>query len=635
MQQQLEARFHERLERLIERAERRTKGFRVKGGEDWVEDWVSARKAIVNKMDWPEKWPSGGLLGPIWGPLTNTLAWTPNEALALLSTEGDRLVELTARGLLDWVRALVAEELQEAVLQRSDVLQRWPWFLRNCQEDRIIKEELDVVAKLSGVAEAGVAKEGLKMIHWAADPSENPHAAGNAARFLVGWGPRDEPGFSSGPDVAVPIDKLIAWLKRHTKKGAALATVEQHAPFFSMPAILWRGPPFVASLGALSLLYRAEQQVAHIAPAPPTYGILDVGTTTARTLTSLGGGDVRGCPGKGEDIGLEWGTASLVFKWGKGQKDQLELPWDSDLLETPFRYIGERFGKSAVRDLLAVYIFLWASRTRAKEGLWWWPQEHLERCDLKNTKENRRRLAAVFDNLHQAELTVRFPEGEYLKGPILATVERSREARLIRLHSALYSGVRDEEGSMGNRWWWCPQEVLKQENIAGVMTAPAFGYLFRGTLGEGRVRGPARERVGRLAQRLAIRWRNNRQTDGQVGERVRTALEAGVAAGTLGRYTVEGAITHRDSVVSAWPGEGALQCLERRGLARVAPLPATGADVADWIKRGGESVTSAAELLDVNPRTLRRAIRGGNAPIPYGLRSKFRAFLWRDAPTRG
>jgi len=179
----------------------------------------------------------------------------------------------------------------------------------------------------------------------------------------------------------------------------------------------------------------------------------------------------------GKDYCPKWvtndsGPKELVFHWKKadGQSCQLDLPLYDDSVQ-PLLAVSRMFGDTAVRDLLTIYLLAWGQGGKP-DGIWWWPDEHLELCGLSNSKDNRKALLSRFAKLQNTQLVAHYKDGPSLKGPLLSAPFSHGTARRVTLHPALYCGVRFPENDAGKRTWvkdYCPKCVAEEAGDCGWM----------------------------------------------------------------------------------------------------------------------------------------------------------------------
>lgn len=394
-------------------------------------------------------------------------------------------------------------------------------------------------------------------------------------------------------------------------------------------------------LPALAWLYYAEQTARSVLPAAPTGCPLDVQAPAVRVTSALGGAH-PGALWNGSEVrtakAYEDTPSSVRFKWADGEVEQLDLFVDTDGISNPLLAVARKYGQAAVRDLLGIYLLTFARSASADELIWWWPDEHLEAMGRKPTKDNKEELIRRMDAMQRTRLEVQYPKGRPLKGPLVAFTATDTVARQIKLHPALYKGIKHEDGSLGTWWWWGPLELLAMPADRGAgrvhTFAVATGHFWRSSLRDGEIK-PARVSAARLVDYLGIRGRAGEEgkhytTDTNAARTLQTTLEAAKEAGSLGQWEIDhGRLEDLSAVLVLRPSAEALELIKgTRRIERPAFLPATGTELTSWLQRNDWSATEAGERIGVAGSTMRRSAAYGVRPLPDNVRRALRRYLW-------
>jgi len=535
---------------------------------------------------------------------------TMAEALAIIDDGADRLVEATALELQQSAELLIPDDnARTAVLAHPPVLDGWPW--EHTPAGMVLHA---ILAQIPHTEGGGLLLGELPGKAASADVAEWARDAVNGM-------------FADYPDI--PDDVRL---------GDALVRRSSVAGFSNLGSYLcgwiyldnWPGPWL--PLRGMALLYLAWQAVRLGIPASPTVGLVSVETAPARLVTSMVGADARELSGNAEIWTDEAEPTRLIFEWHDGE--QLELDYAGPDAN-PLVRIAARYGIAAVRDLLGLYLFTWAARAPAGDSLWWWPDEHLALTGLAQGKDGRRRLRTWLSRMKQTRLKVHYATGNPLSGPVVTESATDGSAYRLHLHPALYRGVANEEGRPGKYWWPVSVNLLRlpADRSAGKVhvLAVVLGQQWRGELRKTPDAPPvARINVARLAEKLAIRPQGGRNLERRAADTLRATLDAGKEGGLVGDYRVErGSLDALSGVLVVTPGEEAMRIREEGVIPKAAWLPATGGDVAEWLRRMALTKAAAGDRLGIPGPTLRRVCSTHrNRPLPPKVRAAFRRALW-------
>ena len=552
-------------------------------------------------------WPKNTPIPPTLGHSFNWLVQNTEE-----------LINGTVASIEYCANFLVNKELYRAVISRRFVTDRWPWTIDLPTTEMLIflLETLEVQNKIA-----------IEELH----------------RTRGYW-----PGEAAPLDVALWAQDSLNAIDDRKRGDSLVLHAKEGFPYgaFHKRKKIGQSNQYWIYLGdfkerkiypfsGMALLYLTERSVKAVTPTPPQITLMAVDRAPIRTMTSLSGADPRDLVN----------GAHLYEDKSPDQPTSLEFTWpDREQLELPFLPPGtgalvavqHKYGPAAVRDLLAIYLFTWASRARANETIWWWPDEHLEMVNRKQSKELRNSLLSRLHNLHESRLTAHYADGTPIRGPILASIETDGSAHLIRLHTALYRGICREDGTPGNRWWPIPIELLQlpADGTKGRVhiLAPVLGYLWRGALPASKGIPEAKIGSERLATYLAIHLRDEtRKRDPRAGKQLEETLRAGKLCGLVKDWRVErGKLDNLTGVIYATPGPLIQNILTTGEIPRPERLPATGEDLAKWMEIADYGSKDAGLFLDIPASTIRRVCSTHwGRPLPVKVRQALRHALWK------
>lgn len=533
---------------------------------------------------------------------------------ALVELELEDLVASTARDIEVAVRDIIAPEYQDAVLSRGELADQWRWSL---------KTKTGLLLLVAGDSFIGFA------VPRGVSPGEVPPI--DVARWIA---PRLTQCANNGREARPSRIGAVSVENAKFSEAIHLSTAEKHGrlPGYALLHPDEDGAVIMVVSGHQVALYLAERAAQAITPRPFTSALVSVDNATVLAVESLAGvhpANLREGASV-EKLARQPGMPTAwTFFWDDGKKFQLELQLDDP--SSPFLAIGRQYGDAAVRELVALFFFAWANGSRPGEW-WWWPDEHLELVGLARNKENRAAVAARMSRLQNTRLEAHFETGKPLVGPLVGHRMTDGTARKLALHDALYAGVRRPDGTYGNYWWPVPLAQLRlnatgSAGRAHVLSVVA-GSLFRANL----TKPYASITAGRLTDRLGIARRNDRDTDTRAARELRQTLDTGQAAGMVSRVECEDFSNPR-AVVRLYPGEEALRVAAGAAPHRPTQLPATGADLDQWVREARITLRDATEMLELPYSTLRRAIGYGERPLPTNVRAALRRRLWRTPAT--
>jgi len=397
-----------------------------------------------------------------------------------------------------------------------------------------------------------------------------------------------------------------------------------------------KGRARVIPAGGIALLYLAESACRmdtgpfHLAP-------ISVDKPAVRAMTALVGAHPNRHERGTHEVRPDDDDrpTRLYFTWEDGTEAQLELGLYENM--GPLEAVGRRYGRASVRDLLTLYFCTFAARQPAGEVFWWWMDEHLELAKLPDTKDNRARLRGWLERMSRTKLVAHYEAGKPLTGPLVTVALDDGDAFKLHLHPALFRGVETELG-LGTYWWPTPRSLLAQpaDGSAGEvhLLAPVLGQLWRADLPRRRDGGPvAKIGADRLAQRLGINRRKDRNRDTEAARKLRLTLEAGKDAGLVGEWRIEGGdLETGTGTIYATPGAASLAVVSQKpaSLPRPPWLPSTGAELRAWLVQKGLPSAEAGDLLGVSASTLRNWTSRGTRPLPKKARAALRAAVWLD-----
>lgn len=582
------------------------------------EDWVVQRDALAQGvLDMEGVWDTeaDGVHPLRLERALQAGRWVTAKALAAqVEHQLEQLVASTARDIEVAVGDIIAPEYQDAVLSRGELADQWWWSLKT-------KAGLLMLAAgdpfMGSAAPRGVSPgeiPPLDVARWAAPKLARCSDNGREAHPThIGSIPVRTPKFSE-----------VNYLATSEKHGAL--------PGFTLLHPDEDGTVIQVLHGHQVALFLAERAAQAVTPRPFTSALVSVDNATVLAVESLAGvhpSNLREGASV-EKLARQPGMPTAwTFFWDDGKKFQLELQLDDP--SSPFLAIGRHYGDAAVRELVALFFFAWANGSRPGEW-WWWPDEHLELVGLSRNKENRAAVAARMSRLQNTRLEAHFESGKPLVGPLVGHRMTDGTARKLALHDALYAGVRRPDGTYGNYWWPVPLAQLRlnatgSAGRAHVLSVVA-GSLFRANL----TKPYASITAGRLTDRLGIARRNDRDTDTRAARELRQTLDKGQAAGMVSRVECEDLSDPR-AVVRLYPGEEALRVAAGVAPHRPAQLPATGADLDQWVREARITLKDATQMLELPYSTLRRAVGYGERPLPTNVRAALRRRLWGASMT--
>jgi len=230
-------------------------------------------------------------------------------------------------------------------------------------------------------------------------------------------------------------------------------------------------------------------------------------------------------------------------------------------------------------------------------------------------------------------LEATYPRGRPLVGPLVTVSLTDSSAHRLHLHPALYRGVQTERGGLGTRWWAFPVEALRLPANGPTgrlhILLPVLGQQWRIKLGRGEPL-EARLEVARLASYLGVRGRGRRGSDGRIEKTLRRTLDAAQDCGVIGRWWVErGSLGRVSGALYATPGPLSVDVVRSQRVPKPAWIPATGAELDQWMHSRNRSTGAIAGQLGISARTIRRARALGARPLPLRTRTALRKLLWR------
>ena len=606
----------------------------------------------------------------------------PHE-VATLRTHRDQLVAELVASVRGAVEVLFPSERHAVVLDRPEVLERWPipheTIARESRNLLVLHEtgRVRIMAGDAALAPADLATEPV-----AKPATDDPHpwrlalAAGLARAKMTGEWPKDGHGVVIAKWRSERIEAhgkrrrdetLIAWsryLRRDfdaLRSAAIRKAVESGASPDGLPwwtglddTGWWDGPVYrdLPAIG-VAWLHAAEIAIESGTPRPLTGGLVAVDRIPRHVTAAIAGGEPRAFTGATSTVTrVPHEDASRApirwdFKWDNGDSAVLDLPFEGD--RPILSEVARQYGPDAVRHLGAMYLFAWLARTNAGQPFWWWPDEHLDVLNLVSTESQAQLVKLASDpregtsllaRLHRTTITTHYRDRQKISAPILGITAwesasgRSPGAVSIAFHPAMYEGITSETGDAGNYFWPVPLKLLQRKANAGsvVHVLPSvLGGMWRMDLRDAKAEGRpcrARKHAGDLVSVLGIRGRgDSRRTDERTAATLRQTLDDARTLGLILDWRVTGGqLDDLSGIVEATASPNMPQLPPR--------LPATGDDVAAWLERAGWSQRTAAAHLDVQQRTISRGIERQNRPIPSELRRAFRRFLWR-APDPG
>ena len=350
----------------------------------------------------------------------------------------------------------------------------------------------------------------------------------------------------------------------------------------------------------------------------------------------------------------------LIVRWDcvEHQTGQLNLSLEADEGMPLWSAIARRYGATASRDIMGMFILSWASDAE-KECEWWlYPRElSLLTGTDRDQARQMQRLRKLIADLHRSVLDI-----DGFKAPVVActglTSRRRSPALLLKLHPVLTLGsLGKKQEYMGKYWWPLPVGALKSADgvQAGRLALLSFTLAssWRAAWSPGRTSTKlphARFRVGRLADSLAIRGRAPggeiicRRTDRRMAEQLYRVLIAGRKIGLIGGWRLPGAgrvallgaelvekmATNPGLTLELWPGP--LASPVPGLLARPSWIPSTGEDLMRWLHVHRWTARQAAkELTGTSRQTIDRALKSRGLAIPSTLRTAIRAWSWGES----
>ena len=573
---------------------------------------------IPKTYTWEEYLPKVGNVGdPFFGRESavgfyNSLATRANvempqrtmpiqDAIGLIREESESLFADTEKQIIANIEQFLPPEKQEAAKTFPAIAMRWPWPAEN-----------RAGALLHSLC---VGKRQLKL------PMHEifPHAL--------------------PPELSAI--ELSQWLepKLLELEGSPKQVKEVLEPLHvGVPIVIaWNmdGKASTAPIAGLALLYLSLENDRFGRGEQPDMFLISVGKPMAKTVTGLVGSKYKA---EEEEV---WQNKNRRRRSEADPPLELQFTWDTGGQITfpfyegggPFLAISQQYGPAYVRDLFALFFFTWAQKKKAGENIWWWPHEHVERCNLRD-KHAKRDATARLEKLSRVHLKALYKTGSPLEGPLVTMGMRRDKARSLHLHSALYRGVTNIDGSLGSYFWALPIKLLqlpaneKSTHVHVLSFAAAELWRARGLPQDGEP-STARIKVDKLAKKIGINKRGDRRVDNQQANVLKAALEQGKALGVWNWSHKGGKFEAFEGTIELTAGKETSELVKSRFIQRPPLIPTTGDDLALWIQGTGETLASLAEKLRIAESTLRRVRKFGVRPLPEKTRDALRAFLWQ------
>jgi len=589
---------------------------------------------------------------PSWSvPLASPL--TIGQALDLVGQHADAIVERALKNLDAGLELFVLPEARavtlRTILRKQDVgIGRWPWPTPRLPvpQDVILRPE-DQEEMEGGVLSPEQAA--MTLLSCFARYMIDPGTENEAPPTLPGsdwWWP---PHTTYQDVVLWAVQRMNAHVEsarypEGNPSGLLLAAwsqdnaarLKEGRPPLGFHARLPDGRWYTVDRSSYPILYLAEKAASLGAPGTlPSHAPVDMGPVPVRMAGLLAGASPEDMKPAGR-IGKHRIEPILRVKWeGDPEGDgtvghQLDLPLWGDPTNIML-YIQRRYGDAAVRNLLALYLFAWTSRTPTGESFWWWPEEHLDLVGLASSKENRAALRSWLENMKGGVLTVQYADDMKITAPIVASTAFAEgaggTALRLHLHPAL---CRNLPGSKDSDGFWLPVPLalfrLDAKGTHGKPHPAAFvlGRMFRASLKDGAI-GSVRIGVELLARRLGISYRTDRVKDPRAAETVRKTLESLRSAGFIESADLERGTLEGNGLLVIRPGRLALDA----ALSRPRWIPATVGDFKAWMHETGFSSIELEGMIGVPASTIRWAKRGPpERPLPTVLRAALRSYLW-------
>lgn len=443
------------------------------------------------------------------------------------------------------------------------------------------------------------------------------------------------------PDDATPGD-VVDWLARvlqgtwnKTKFDQLRAAVKSE----TLRGKVWPGPPSPLPLGYLALIYCVERDLERFAPAAaPTVYAHDAQKVSYRTKATLAGVNPRKSVAKREfqkggqdndvcvvDVAFQEDAVGRA----RGKLYQMQLPYGA-ASGNFHRVLRSWYGEDVVRDYALVEFTMGAQRARANEAVWMFLGEALELAGLGDTPKTRAALKTSLRRLHHTELQVSYGPGQSVRAPIVAVVgETNHGVLLVKLHPALYEGVRGEGagGGMSQHGYWFPQPVRALSipaNTNGSHAHTMRSYLvvrWRKTMFK--PGGPVCvASVETLAECAGV------SPDASPGRRAKAVISALDTLTDYGVTTVRYVRGEAGSLAAVLEVRPANYNGAADQLSRIPVIPMTGDQLRELLRSQGLDQAAAANLLGVSVDAIKRGVRMGATAISPKLRAALKQYLW-------